>query len=83
VQVRGEQLEIPSGFHLLTRIFGAVTYVTRKEYSDREKMFRTHVELLQQSIPADAKVWQHSQLLYLQHYQHCCLVSATVYGIII
>lgn len=54
--VRGEQLEIPSGFHLLTRMFGAVTYVTRKEYSDREKMFQTHVELLQQSIPADAKV---------------------------
>ena len=32
-----------AGFHLLARMFGDVTYVTRAEYSDRAAMFDTHV----------------------------------------
>ena len=33
-----------AGYHLLTRMFGQVTYISRAEYADRQSMFDKHVE---------------------------------------
>lgn len=49
-----------AGFHLLARMFGDVTYVTRAEYSDRAAMFDTHVARITASLPPHAKVGQGS-----------------------
>ena len=35
---------MPSGFHLLTRMYGDVTYVSRAEYADRQAMMTKHAE---------------------------------------
>ncbi|CAL8470386.1 g9928 [Coccomyxa elongata] len=42
--VRGERPALPTGYHLLTRMFGQVTYISRAEYADRQSMFDKHVE---------------------------------------
>lgn len=66
VQVRGEQPKIPSGFHLLSRMFGSVTYVPRSEYSDRAVMFQKYTNVIRAELAANAKVGQ-SQSVPLLH----------------
>lgn len=39
-----EQCWLLAGYHLLTRMFGRVTYISRAEYADRQAMFDKHVE---------------------------------------
>lgn len=44
--IRGEPPAVPTGFHLLARMYGHVTYVSRTEYADRDAMLRTHAQQL-------------------------------------
>jgi hypothetical protein len=43
LQMRGERPAVPTGHHLISRMMGDVTYISRSEYADREAMFATHV----------------------------------------
>lgn len=49
--VRGERPAVPTGYHLLSRMFGHVTYVTRAEYSNRAAMFQNFVPRVQEILP--------------------------------
>lgn len=44
--IRGERPAVPTGFHLLARMYGQVTYVSRTEYADRNAMLLKHAKLL-------------------------------------
>ncbi|KAG2501838.1 hypothetical protein HYH03_000336 [Edaphochlamys debaryana] len=76
--VRGEAPKIPSGYHLVTRMYGSeVLYVTRSEYAVREAMLATRVEALRRAQP-EAQVavipeggGQPSALLGLIRLAHC------------
>lgn len=46
---------MPTGHHLIARMMGNVTYVTRSEYANREAMFEAHVPRISASLPDDAK----------------------------
>ena len=50
--IRGERPAVPTGFHLLARMYGHVTYVTRSEYADRDMMLQKHAELLREDATA-------------------------------
>ena len=54
--VRGERPQLPTGYHLLTRMFGEVTYVPRSEYADRAAMFARHTARVRAALDPDAKV---------------------------
>ena len=49
--VRGERPAIPTGHHLLARMFGHVTHVTRQEYSDRAALLAKHEKIVAQKYP--------------------------------
>ena len=53
--VRGERPAVPTGYHLLTLMYGHVTYIPRSQYSDRAATFLKATEALQLQKPA-AKV---------------------------
>ena len=54
--VRGERPAVPTGYHLLARMYGEVTYVTRSEYADRDAMLQRHAASIRAGLPAEAKV---------------------------
>ena len=54
--VRGERPAVPTGYHLLARMYGEVTYVPRSEYADREAMLQRHAASIEAGLPAEAKV---------------------------
>lgn len=45
-----------AGYHLLTRMYGDVTYVPRYEYANRQAMFQSHTARIQRGIVPGAKV---------------------------
>lgn len=47
---------MPAGHHLITRMMGDVTYVSRAEYADRAAMFDAHVARISGSLADGAKV---------------------------
>ena len=49
-------LQVPVGYHLLSRMFGEVTYVSRSEYADRAAMFSRHTFRVQGLAGPGAKV---------------------------
>lgn len=49
--VRGERPKIPTGYHLLSRMYGDVHYVSRAEYHDRNAMFKKYVDALKLEKP--------------------------------
>ena len=55
--VRGERPAVPTGYHLLARMFGEVTYVPRSEYADRAAMFAHHTDRVRRALGPDAKVF--------------------------
>ena len=54
--VRGERPAVPTGFHLLARMFAQVTYVPRSEYADRPAMFQRYADQIKTSMAADINV---------------------------
>ena len=54
--VRGERPAVPTGYHLLARMYGEVTYVPRSEYADRDAMLQRHAASIEAGLPAEAKV---------------------------
>ncbi|KAA6420287.1 MAG: hypothetical protein FRX49_09771, partial [Trebouxia sp. A1-2] len=54
--VRGERPAVPTGFHLLARMYGQVTYVKRSEYADRKAMMTKHANLISRSAPPSSKL---------------------------
>lgn len=54
--VRGERPAVPTGFHLLARMFAQVTYVPRSEYADRPAMFQKYAEQIKTSTATDINV---------------------------
>ena len=54
--VRGERPAVPTGYHLLARMYGEVTYVTRSEYTDRDAMLQRHAASIEAGLAAEAKV---------------------------
>ncbi|XP_059657789.1 D-cysteine desulfhydrase 2, mitochondrial [Cornus florida] len=44
--LRGEQPEIPTGYNLISMLYGNVTYVPRSLYAKREEMIARHANLL-------------------------------------
>lgn len=44
--LRGEQLKVPTGYNLISLMYGNVRYVSRTEYSRREEMLIKHAELV-------------------------------------
>lgn len=54
--VRGERLGVPTGYHLLARLFGHVTYITRSEYADRAATLHKHIAKLEADLGPDRKV---------------------------
>ncbi|XP_078430653.1 pyridoxal-5'-phosphate-dependent enzyme family protein isoform X2 [Wolffia australiana] len=47
--LRGEQPEVPTGYNLITLMFGDVTYIPRSKYAHREEMFRMHAGIVASS----------------------------------
>ena len=66
--VRGERPAVPTGFHLLARMYGQVTYVKRSEYADRKAMMTKHANIISGSAPPDSKV---SWTLPVVHHTRC------------
>jgi len=46
---------VPTGFHLVARMMGSVSYITRSEYADRAAMFAAQMARIRHSLPAGAK----------------------------
>eukprot|EP00268_Persea_americana_P017077 TRINITY_DN18174_c0_g1_i8.p1 TRINITY_DN18174_c0_g1~~TRINITY_DN18174_c0_g1_i8.p1 ORF type:complete len:137 (-),score=27.85 TRINITY_DN18174_c0_g1_i8:557-967(-) len=44
--LRGERPEIPTGYNLISEMYGNVTYIARSLYSKREEMLTTHAALV-------------------------------------
>lgn len=44
--LRGEQPEILTGYNLVSTMYGNVIYVPRSVYSHREKMLKSHAEMI-------------------------------------
>ncbi|EFJ10337.1 hypothetical protein SELMODRAFT_44845, partial [Selaginella moellendorffii] len=42
--LRGEKLEVTTGYNLISEVYGNVVYVPRTEYADRQKMLSSHME---------------------------------------
>ncbi|KXZ44202.1 hypothetical protein GPECTOR_71g563 [Gonium pectorale] len=54
--VRGEKPQVPTGYHLVTRMYGSeVSYVSRAEYADRPAMMTARADALRRRAPG-AKV---------------------------
>lgn len=53
--IRGEKPAVPTGYHLLARMYGHVTHVTRSEYSNRTDMLDKHANIVSKQYP-DSKV---------------------------
>lgn len=66
--VRGERPAVPTGFHLLARMYGQVTYVKRSEYADRKAMMTKHANIISGSARPDSKV---SWTLPVVHHTRC------------
>lgn len=50
-------MQVPTGYHLIARMYGTtVSYVTRAEYADRDRMFETRMEALRRALPPEAQV---------------------------
>ena len=45
-----------AGCHLLTLMYGDVTYVPRSEYANRDVMLQHHAARIQADLPTEAKV---------------------------
>jgi len=45
-----------AGYHLLTLMYGNVTYVPRSEYANREVMLQHHAARIHADLPTEAKV---------------------------
>eukprot|EP00884_Botryococcus_braunii_P011005 jgi/Botrbrau1/19906/Bobra.0059s0025.2 len=57
VLVRGEKQPIPSGNHLLARMFSkSLQYVPRHVYADRESMFACYTRELHKQLPPEHKI---------------------------
>ena len=54
--VRGERPAVPTGLHLYARMYGCVTYIPRREYSDRDAMFEAHSARIRSEVGTDAHV---------------------------
>ena len=54
--VRGERPAVPTGFHLLARMYAQVTYVKRSEYADRQAMMIKHANIISGNAAPDSKV---------------------------
>ena len=54
--VRGERPAVPTGFHLLARMFAQVTYIPRSEYADRPAMLKKYAEHIKNSTASDINV---------------------------
>jgi hypothetical protein len=65
-----------AGYHLLTRMYGDVTYVPRSEYANRQAMFRSHTARVQRNIARSAKVGLRPYMMLISYRQS--LVSAGV-----
>nr|GEU71542.1 D-cysteine desulfhydrase 2, mitochondrial isoform X1 [Tanacetum cinerariifolium] len=48
--LRGEQPQILTGYNLISKLYGNVTYVPRSLYSNREEMLSSHAELIGGSV---------------------------------
>lgn len=66
--IRGEKPAVPTGFHLLARMYGHVTYISRTEYADRDAMLEKHAKLLEVASRGAMKVSE------LQILAGCCHV---------
>lgn len=44
--LRGEQPEILTGYNLISTLYGNVTYVPRSLYANRDKMLKSHADLV-------------------------------------
>lgn len=42
ILLRGEQLDVPTGYNLISLMFGNVTYVSRSLYAQRDEMLYEH-----------------------------------------
>lgn len=73
--VRGERPAVPTGFHLLARMYGQVTYVKRSEYADRKAMMTKHANLISRSAPPSSKV---SWRLNVIHHTRCAAKQVVV-----
>ena len=49
--IRGERPAIPTGHHLIARMFGQVTYITRSEYVDRANLLEKQRQRVLQENP--------------------------------
>ena len=58
--LRGEQPEIPTGYNLMSMMFGDISYIPRTQYADREEMLRRHATVVAGS---DGSVLQLDDLL--------------------
>ena len=65
--VRGERPAVPTGYHLLTLMYGHVTYIPRSQYSDRAATFLKAMEALQLQEPAAKVGLPHSARLVDEH----------------
>ena len=64
--IRGERPPMAAtGYHLLSRLLGEVTYVPRSEYADRRAMFATHQTRVQAKAQPGCKVLAHFANHYL------------------
>ena len=49
-------VRLHAGYHLLARMFGQVTYVSRSEYANRQAMFDKHIARATDVAGPDSKV---------------------------
>lgn len=49
--LRGEKLSIPTGYNLISGMYGKVTYIPRSEYADRETMLTKYAKNVAESGP--------------------------------
>lgn len=47
--LRGERLAIPTGYNLISGMYGEVTYVSRSEYANRKVMLKKYAESIAES----------------------------------
>ncbi|EFJ10341.1 hypothetical protein SELMODRAFT_44641, partial [Selaginella moellendorffii] len=53
--LRGEKLEVTTGYNLISEVYGNVVYVPRTEYADRQKMLSSHMERV--ACPEEPVLW--------------------------
>ncbi|XP_024539891.1 D-cysteine desulfhydrase 2, mitochondrial isoform X1 [Selaginella moellendorffii] len=53
--LRGEKIEVTTGYNLISEVYGNVVYVPRTEYADRQKMLSSHMERV--ACPEEPVLW--------------------------